>query len=584
MAFETAITIKETIQNIKDGKYYMPAIQREFVWEQEQIELLFDSLMREYPIGSFLFWDVKAEQVQDFQFYKFIKDYHEKDSKHNLNADLDGDKDIIAILDGQQRLTSLYIALKGSYAAKLPRKRWENVDAFPKKLLYLNLLSSSDDFEKEYDFKFFSADELPDVDSGNFWFPVKEILNFKELSDVMDYLTENIFPLGLEKHVFKSASDSLAKLFKIIHVTQTINFYLEKGESLDKVLNIFIRVNSKGTELSYSDLLLSIATAKWEDTNAREEIHSFVDEINKIGDGFNFNKDFVLKTCLVLTCKDIKFMVDNFTSDNMAKIEAEWENIKKSIRTTVMLLQSMGFSRDRLTSNNAVIPIVYYVYKLGSPANFASATIFEDSRKSIFKFLVIVLLKRTFGGQPDNVLRPIRDVINTSFESKETLFPLKEIEVKLKGTTKALAFTSDEIDNLLSSKYGQNYTFAILAILYPTLDFRNKFEIDHIHPKSKFTKKDMRNAGINEIDFENFINSKDLLANLQLLEGSVNNDKRAACFKDWFNNICTDSTSEADFKSKHYIPNCSLDFKDFLSFLDARNSLLRAELIRLTKI
>lgn len=114
------------------------------------------------------------------------------------------------------------------------------------------------------------------------------------------------------------------------------------------MLNIFIRINSGGTILSYSDLLLSIATAQWEQKDAREEINNFVDEINEIGNGFNFNKDFVLKTCLVLTdFSNIAFKVDNFNKSNMLKIESNWEDITKAIRLAVNLVSSFGFNRER---------------------------------------------------------------------------------------------------------------------------------------------------------------------------------------------------------------------------------------------
>lgn len=87
----------------------------------------------------------------------------------------------------------------------------------------------------------------------------------------------------------------------IVHNNQLINYYLEKSTDIEKVLNIFIRVNNGGTKLNYTDLLLSIAIAQWEKRDARQETNKFVDEINKIGNGFDFNKDVLLKACLVLS-------------------------------------------------------------------------------------------------------------------------------------------------------------------------------------------------------------------------------------------------------------------------------------------
>ena len=124
------------------------------------------------------------------------------------------------------------------------------------------------------------------------------------------------------------ANNTLFQLHNVIHITPLISYYKEKSQSLDKVLNIFIRINSGGTILSYSDLLLSIATAQWEEKDAREEIIKFVDEINDIGNGFNFNKDFVLKSSLVINdFSDFAFKVDNFNKANMLKIERNWENL-----------------------------------------------------------------------------------------------------------------------------------------------------------------------------------------------------------------------------------------------------------------
>ena len=166
MAYQTALTIESVIKDIDSKKYLLPSIQREFVWSTGQIEKLFDSLMRDYPINAFLFWKVPREKVSEFKFYEFLRDYHQKDNKHNPKANTNGTEDIIAILDGQQRMTSLYIALKGTYAYKMSYKRWDNPAAYPKRKLYLNLLAASDDADMFYDFLFLTEEEA-DAHWGN---------------------------------------------------------------------------------------------------------------------------------------------------------------------------------------------------------------------------------------------------------------------------------------------------------------------------------------------------------------------------------------------------------------------------------
>lgn len=570
MAFVEPISIKEAIDSVHKKDYLLPAIQREFVWDTYQIERLFDSLMRDYPISSFLFWEVEKKNIKNYQFYEFVREYHERDNTHNPKANIDGESGITAILDGQQRLTSLYIGLKGTYAYKLPRKRWDNDSAFPKRKLCLNLVAPSKDGDLEYDFQFLTKKEYKQNDENHVWFTVGDILNLTEAVDVNDYLLENdISELGKEK--FRHANKTLFKLYEVIQKNRSINFFLEKDESLDKVLNIFIRVNSGGTQLSYSDLLLSIATAQWKEKDAREEITSFVDDINSIGDGFNINKDFVLKNCLVLSgFKDIAFKVDNFNQENMRTIEKQWDDITKAIKSSVILLSCLGYHRDTLTSNNALIPIATYLYKIGSPDNFSESSKYESDRQKIFKWLAMVLLKRTFSGQPDNVLRPIRDVIKNS----EDGFPFNEIIAKLKGGTKAISFDNDEVENLLYYQYAQAYTYSVLAFIYPSLDFRNKFHQDHIFPKKLFTAKRLKKRGINDSDIEFYLDNYNYLANIQLLEGVPNQEKSGTDFDVWIKEKYPNKDDRKAYMKKNYIPDIDLSLENFKEFIKEREKLI----------
>ncbi|NOQ34003.1 MAG: DUF262 domain-containing protein [Methanosarcinales archaeon] len=571
MPFETPITIKESIDNIHKKKYLLPAIQREVVWKTKQIERLFDSLIRDYPIGSFLFWHVEKEKRKEYQFYEFMRNYHERDNRHNPKADVSGDGDVTAILDGQQRLTSLYIGLKGTYAYKLPKKWWDNPSAFPERKLYLNLLRKSDDIDLEYDFRFLTDEKAEYRDKNSFWFRVGDILNIHEEFEVNDYLIENNI-LGLDKENSRFANRTLFKLHSIVHKDGLINYYLEKDQDLDKVLNIFIRVNSGGTQLSHSDLLLSIATAQWQKKDAREEIIGFVDEINNIGGGFNFDKDFVLKTCLVLSdFGDIAFKVRNFNKENMLTIEINWDRISEAMRLAITLVSSFGYTRDTLTSNNAVIPISYHLLRRGLPHNFVQSSNYIDERNQVHKWLILSLLKRTFSGQPDNVLRRLRQVLSEQNSS----FPLTKIVEKLKGGTKSIVFNDDEIENLFYYRYGQSYTFSALALLYPSLDFRNKFHQDHIFPKTLFTNKRLIERGIteqNKVEF--YLNNFNYLANLQLLEGIPNQEKSDMDFEEWLYRTCPIEQERKDYMNKHYIPDIDLSFDNFENFITDRKKLM----------
>mgnify|MGYP005738051403 CR=1 FL=1 len=156
MGFQTPITIEKALQRIATHQFVLPAIQREFVWKPAQICRLFDSLMRGYPIGSFLFWQVDQKNTRQFSFYDFVLNYHQWLHPHCPRLSLTGERSVIAILDGQQRLTALNIGLRGSLAVKLPRKRYTNLQAYPVRTLHLNLLSEAveNDDGVQYDFRF----------------------------------------------------------------------------------------------------------------------------------------------------------------------------------------------------------------------------------------------------------------------------------------------------------------------------------------------------------------------------------------------------------------------------------------------
>lgn len=574
MPFERPLTVKEAVDNVDKKRYLLPAIQREFVWSTEQIECIFDSLMRDYPIGTFLLWYVEKENTKNYQFYEFIKSYHETERRHNPKADIGGSDNITAVLDGQQRLTAFYIGLKGTYAYKLKSKRWDNAMAFPQRKLYLNLLGPAEDINLEYDFRFLTDKEASKCGKSQFWFPVGKVLDFQRESEVNAYLIQNgIARLEQEKAMF--ANDALFKLYSVINKDPIVHYFLEKGEKLDKVLNIFIRVNSGGTPLSYSDLLLSIATAQWKVKDAREEITQFVDEINKIGDGFGFDKDFVLKTCLVLSdFADIAFKVDNFNVENMTKIEKNWDDIATAIRLAVTLISGLGYDKGTLSSVTTVIPIAYYILKNGLPHEIIAHSKYKDDRARIHKWLIFSLLKRAFSGTPDGVVRPIRQVISDDHSA----FPIGGIIEKFKGNPKSITFTEDDIENLFHNKYGGPFTFSVLSLLYPTLDFRNKFHQDHIFPRSAFKMKNLVKSGLSEYKSEFYMEHCDHIANLQLIEGTPNQEKSDTDFKEWLYENYPEANARKEYMKKNYIPDIDLAFNNFEEFIKARKEVMKNKL------
>ena len=107
MSYQTPVTIADTLRQIERHEIVLPAIQREFVWQPEQICTLFDSLMQGYPFGTFLYWKIDQEHNGRYQFYDFVLDYHERDRPHCPRIGKMPNRDVVTVLDGQQRITAL---------------------------------------------------------------------------------------------------------------------------------------------------------------------------------------------------------------------------------------------------------------------------------------------------------------------------------------------------------------------------------------------------------------------------------------------------------------------------------------------
>jgi hypothetical protein len=570
-------TIKAALDRIQKKEYVLPAIQREFVWKPEQIERLFDSLMQGYPFGTFLFWKVSPQMSGKFKFYDFVLNYHQRDAAHCPELPILHNQGVTAVLDGQQRLTALNIGLRGSMAVKQPHKWWNNPDAFPKRVLSLNLLAP-DDIDEDgvrYEFKFLTSDQNSRTES-ELWYPVPRILGISEMADLFNWVID----AALSPEAQKRANRILGRLFQVIHSDNLIHYYEEENQDLERVLNIFIRLNSGGTVLSYSDLLLSIAVAQWKERDARTEIHGLVDELNDIGTGFDLSQDFVLKAGLMLSdIASVGFKVENFTGENMAKLEAQWPAVRAALVRTVELVASFGFNGRTLRADSALLPIAYYLFRRNVPANYVTHSSFHADREAIRLWLVRSLLKASgiWGSGLDTLLTALREKIRT--EGTEG-FPMAALGHEMDARGKSLNFTEAEVEDLLSMPYGDRRLFALLSILFPFIDLRNQFHIDHVFPKSLFGKTKLRKLGL-ENEHELLDAMVNGLPNLQLLDGAANIEKQAALPADWISKAFPDAVARKAYADRHLLGDLPRSVQEFKVFHAERRAALAKKLAML---
>lgn len=571
--FKEPITIKDALDKIYRREFLLPAIQRKFTWSSNQIEMLFDSILRGYPINSFMLWKISDANIKSsYKFYEFITAYREFFDENNKDIDTKGVPDFEAIIDGQQRLTSLHIGLRGSYAYKMPRK-WlkNNEDCLPTRKLYLNLIEpvkQQYDNQKTFDFRFLSKDDLKKYNNAHddyFWFEVGQILDIDSEDKVKSYLNDK----SLDENEY--AKKTLFKLYEAIHKKPLINYYLQEEQEPDVVLDIFIRANSGGTPLSFSDLLMSIASANWKKIDARKEIDSIVEEINGIGrPGFLIDKDFVLKTCLVLFVDNIRFQLKNFTYENVQLFERHWEKIKKSIIAAFTLFEKLGFNNSTFRAKNAAIPIIYYIYYKNLADIIVKANYDAKDKEAITKWLILTFIKSIFGGQTDTVLITMRKVLKETSIKK---FPAQELMDAFKNDpARNYSFDDEFLDGLLEAQKDSNDAFYVLHLLYPNLDYYNQtFHQDHLHPATIFRDSNKLVVTIPEEDREFAANPKNWnsVANLQFLNESFNESKNSTPLIDWASN------NKIPNKELYLHDTTSLDIKDFKLFIEDRRSVIK---------
>ena len=568
-------TIKETLDSIASRGYVLPAIQREFVWRPEQVCNLFDSLMQGYPFGEFMFWRVEAQNAGQYRWYDFVREYHQRDNPHCPELGPIHDKPLTAVLDGQQRLTAFNIGLRGSMAKKLPYRRWNSSDAFPKRVLALDLLAPPDPDEEgsRYTFEFVNEDRIGSEDA-RLWFRVSDIMSYSTTNpapDMLDWISD----LGLDTERQRMAFRTLNRLHQAICVEPVVAYYEEKSQDIERVLNIFIRCNSGGTPLSYSNLLLSIAVSQWDTLDARKEVHGLVDEMNRVRAGLLFNADFVLKAGLMLTdIASVGFRVENFTRENMGILEENWPNIRQALLETVELTDSFGFDSRTIQATNSLLPIAYYLYKKGAPRNFETSDHYLDDRKIIRGWLTRSILKESgiWGSGLDTLLTALREVIRNSAGSE---FPAAELRRVMAQRGKTLDFVEEEIEDLADMRLGDQRIFALLTMLFPHLESRDGSDIDHVFPKSKFTPNRLKSACVADEQIEAFRDCCDRLANLQLLDRSINQEKRATLPADWLDVHCPDDQARQNYCDRHLLGDVPREMTEFTDFYSIRRQQLR---------
>ncbi len=555
------MSIISLLNQIKQDEIVLPNIQRKFVWREEKIYSLMDSIMRGYPIGIILMW----ESYEDIQYRKFSEaDVDEIDFRFSSN---EANKRLILVLDGQQRLQSLYVALYGTYGGKK---------------LCLNVLSGQDKdntAEIRYEFRFLSKNEKetenqnsekrfsdpknnrPDDDHEKMYFvSVQDLYNmgYEDKAELIDKLEEELhLDIGEKKVIDRNLSylkenlQSNENILRQSILDQNKPRDAKDRKSIHDILEVFVRVNTLGTQLTRSDLIFSMMKLNWEE--AAINLPQFVAEINQ-GNRLNITNDFVIKCLFTVSGFGPYYDINILRSkSNVELIEKNFSACCNSIRSCIDFVRQQCWinSSGILPGINSLIPFVYYFYHM--PQHVAATEDITNLRK----FFYFAAFTKVFSRWSDPRINDYtRNYLHPALKAETRRFPYEKSIEFIKSKEYGFNYINDGllnnnhhlVLNLLQQNYGR-------AAMYK----ENAPEVDHIFPRDGLSKI---NIPSHEISF---------YANYWYLPLHTNRNKSAKHPKEFMK----DQKISQAYLKKVFIDIDLLDYPLYKQFIQSRASKIR---------
>lgn len=558
---DNSITIYEAMANIKSGKYVMPAFQRQFVWSMEQIEKLWDSILLDYPIATFLFWHVDDNNVTwDTYFCNFLTSVtfdnrKQADSVNFELTDIDVSITDTAILDGQQRLTSLYLSLFGeSYIRQKYARKSKGGSTVTKLLIELNKNKLNIDDEDEYNSKKYDIRFSEKVGRlSPTQFELRNILQekFHDESTRSKSIEEAIVNVPTDSKEY--ARNILKKLCQKIFEEKLIRYTETQDMNQDDALEMFVRFNSGGKALKKSEITMSILEAYW--PNAKTEFGKIL-----VNSYEGFGTEFIIRSALMIYGDVVKSNINRAIAE---QLKNDWPSFKKALKNLESILSSMKIEVSRFSSSwNVLLPVLYYIYY--NPDRYGENT------EAIRAYLMRAILFTYFQSGTTSKLQQMKSNIN-SYDYEITIEMLDQIT--------DLRVTEGKIEDILNAEKGSRV--AGDALYYLALDWKNKnfkYEQDHLHPYDRFDGN--KPISVSMEDWRRWRGNRNRLPNLQLLEGRSNGSKNSMSLNDYYNDMNDEQREK--FCVQAMIPEgVSLSIDHFEEFYNNRKEILAKRIKKL---
>lgn len=545
--FDPNQRIFDVLSDVNEGAFRIPNIQRGYEWDSQRVLKLLDSIMNGYPIGAIMVWQPPITAASDIRTRRFIRDYLDSfdyltEPPHAMDV-----ADPFFVLDGQQRLQSLYLSFFGSYNG---RRVFLQVDFKP----------TTDD--EDYRFQFLQAKEA----EGKPWLvPLAELiqLDYRTKGKFVDELSAS--PSGPDSPSDPSErraviSENVDRFQGCFKDSANLLFQIVPSDiDYDHVLEIFERVNSGGMVLSKSDLLF--CTLKLQLAEAEEEFAKILKFLNQ-GNRHQFNTDFLIKTCLVVFDKGAKYEVAKLKDPEFVRaIEASLDRLHGCLRQVYAWLEESGRIKCArfLRSQSALIPIVHYMMASGNVDKPEG-----QNSQWMAEYLHMAFIKRLFSRSADSVIDRLHRIVKDGVAADPSRFPIEEIR-------KLIVEKCSVEYNLVDNDFLGNADLMLNIVdggrlqqdpANPQTDPKDlKLEVDHVFPRKVLIEK-----GLGDI--------ADHIGNYRLVVMYANRKKSGKMpdgSTDFF------GRNRAELEPLFQSALSDLNRETFLAFRDARLRLIQAE-------
>jgi len=547
-------TLNGVMAQVEAGKIVLPAMQRPFVWKDDRITKLIDSMLRGFPLGTALLWKTATMQ----RFRRFQKDV-QPDAGIKVDFDSDDSTERYLVLDGQQRLTSLFVAIAGTYDGKK---------------LFIDVLSGvkgdKDPGDAYWDCRFLTEKDAKELNAwprpaGENSGPVERavFVKFQDLTKLAAaragvIATQRAAELGLDTTQTTRMITSYLQGATVLASKTALQIHLideDAGEPMpvEEILEVFVRVNSGGLVLQKSDLLMSLLDLKWNDI--QPELYRAVKEINTARP-FNITRDDVLKSLLLARGSETRFdrlvadrgRVENLAADLpklLPSVQAAWQSL------TLLLMDQCKITSERFFrgGHNSLLPFVLYFVANPTPG--------PAEKRRLVVAVYAVLMSGVFAGA----------------EARMGAFARKEC---VKGTPFAL----EKLARLVATHYGVSSLETLLSrhldlalnIAHGGITLDNNpenLQRDHIFPRAMLEKQGSPPEKTNHY------------ANFHFLRGKDNLNKSDTAPHDWFKKPGDQASYSDDDLKERLLTWDLLQPGQFPTMLEERTKLIHARALTL---